>query len=253
MALSFVATLSIHAARSAGQTWQFSSANLCPSAFSAMGFLRVLPSARSIRVKRSKVREERAVSEPEEDFATMFEASTQAKRIERGQTIEGTVVAIGPESALVDVGGKSEAVIDIDELKNADGDVEVAVGDRIHATVVSTVRGLTLSRRLALGAASARQIEDAFRAGLPVQGKVEGSVKGGYEVRIAASAPSVRSPRSTSSATPIRRSTRDVSTSFASSTTRTVARTSSSRAVHCSKSSRRRRPPTCGGPSSKAR
>jgi small subunit ribosomal protein S1 len=125
------------------------------------------------------------VSEPEEDFATMFEASAQAKRIEKGQTIEGTVVAIGAESALVDVGGKSEAVIDIDELKDADGDVEVAVGDRIHATVVSTVGGLTLSRRLALGAASARQIEDAFRAGLPVQGKVEGSVKGGYEVRIA--------------------------------------------------------------------
>ena len=43
MALSFVATLSIHTARSAGQTWQSSSANLCPSAFSAMGFLRVLP------------------------------------------------------------------------------------------------------------------------------------------------------------------------------------------------------------------
>ena len=125
------------------------------------------------------------MSEPEEDFATMFEASAQARRIEKGQTIEGTVVAIGAESALVDVGGKSEAVIDIDELKDADGDVEVAVGDRIHATVVSTVGGLTLSRRLALGAASARQIEDAFRAGLPVQGKVEGSVKGGYEERIA--------------------------------------------------------------------
>ena len=125
------------------------------------------------------------MSEPEEDFATMFEASTQAKRIDKGQTIEGTVVAIGAESALVDVGGKSEAVIDIDELKDADGDVEVAVGDRIHATVVSTAGGLKLSRRLALGAASARQIEDAFRAGLPVQGRVERSVKGGYEVRIA--------------------------------------------------------------------
>ena len=125
------------------------------------------------------------MSEPEEDFAKMFEASAQARRIEKGQTIEGTVVAIGVESALVDVGGKSEAVIDIDELKDADGDVEVAVGDRIHATVISTVGGLTLSRRLALGAASARQIEDAFRARLPVQGKVEGPVKGGYEVRIA--------------------------------------------------------------------
>ena len=51
--------------------------------------------------------------------------------------------------------------------------------------VVSTAGGLTLSRRLALGAATARQLEDAFQAGLPVEGKVERAVKGGYEVRIA--------------------------------------------------------------------
>jgi small subunit ribosomal protein S1 len=125
------------------------------------------------------------VSEPEEDFAAMFEASQQAKRIEKGQTIEGTVVAIGPEASLVDVGGKSEAVIDTEELKDADGDVEVAVGDRIQAMVVSTAGGLKLSRKLALGAASARQLEDAFHAGLPVEGKVERAVKGGYEVRVA--------------------------------------------------------------------
>ena len=125
------------------------------------------------------------MSEPDEDFATMFEASQQAKRIEKGQTIEGTIVAIGPEVALVDVGGKSEAVIELDELKDAEGDVEVALGDRIQATVVSTAGGLTLSRKLVLGAATARQLEDAFRAALPVEGKVERAVKGGYEVRVA--------------------------------------------------------------------
>src|SRR5918995_170001 len=93
----------------------------------------------------------------------MFEASQKAKRIEKGQTIEGRIVAIRAEVALVDV----------------------AVGDRIQAVVVSTVGGLTLSRKLALGAANARQLEDAFHAGLPVEGKVERAVKGGYEVRIA--------------------------------------------------------------------
>jgi small subunit ribosomal protein S1 len=50
--------------------------------------------------------------------------------------------------------------------------------------VVSTSGGLTLSRRLARGAATDRQLEDAFRAGLPVEGKVERAVKGGFEVRI---------------------------------------------------------------------
>jgi small subunit ribosomal protein S1 len=125
------------------------------------------------------------VSESTEDFAAMFEASTKAKRIEKGQTIEGTIVGLGPEVAFVDVGGKGEATIDIDELKDAEGTLEVAVGDRIQAIVVSTVGGLTLSYRLARGAATSRQIEDAFHSGLPVEGKVEREVKGGYEVRIA--------------------------------------------------------------------
>ena len=125
------------------------------------------------------------MSEPEEDFAAMFEASTKAKRFERGQTLEGTIVAIGPAEAFVDVGGKGEATIEIAELKDDDGALEVAVGDRIQATVVSTVGGLTLSRKLMRGAATNRQLEDAFRAGLPVEGKVEREVKGGYEVRIA--------------------------------------------------------------------
>jgi small subunit ribosomal protein S1 len=126
------------------------------------------------------------VSEPEEeDFATMFEASERARRVTKGQIIDGTIVAIGEESALVDVGGKSEAAIDIAELQDDDGRVEVKIGDRITAMVVSTVGGLTLSRRLALGAATAAQLEDAFHSRLPVEGKVERAVKGGYEVRIA--------------------------------------------------------------------
>jgi len=87
--------------------------------------------------------------------------------------------------ALVDVGGKSEATIDVGELKDDEGALEVAVGDRIQAMVVSTAGGLTLSRRLARRAATERQLEDAFHTGLPVEGKVERAVKGGYEVRIA--------------------------------------------------------------------
>jgi small subunit ribosomal protein S1 len=120
-----------------------------------------------------------------DDFAALFEASLKAKRVEQGQTIEGTIVAIGPEVAFVDVGGKGEATIDVDELKDDDGDITVEVGDRIQAVVVSTSGGLTLSRRLARGAATRQQLEDAYQTGLPVEGRVEKVVKGGYEVRIA--------------------------------------------------------------------
>ena len=124
------------------------------------------------------------MDQPDEDFGALFEASLKTKRFETGQTIEGTVVAIGPEVAFVDVGGKGEAIVDVDELKDADGRIEVSVGDRIQAMVLSTEGGLKLSRRVALGAATARQLEDAFRAGVPVEGKVERAVKGGFEVRV---------------------------------------------------------------------
>lgn len=134
--------------------------------------------------------EDEAVAETPagEDFASLFEASYAAHRIKRlanGQAVEGTIVALGGDTALVDVGAKSEATIALAELKNQDGVLEAKVGDRIHATVVSTQGELKLSRRLQRGAASAQQLEDAFRAGLPVEGKVEKAVKAGYEVSVA--------------------------------------------------------------------
>jgi small subunit ribosomal protein S1 len=121
----------------------------------------------------------------EEDFAALFAASQQTKRLATGETVEGTIVAIGPEVALVDVGAKGEASLAIDELENEDGGVDARVGDRIQATIVSMSGGIVLSRRLQRGAASRHQLETAFRAGLPVEGKVESQVKGGYSVTIA--------------------------------------------------------------------
>lgn len=125
------------------------------------------------------------MSESEEDFAALFEASVKTTQYQRGQTIEGTIVGISPSVAFVNIGGKGEAVIEIAELKDADGVLEFAVGDRMQATVMSTTGGVTLSRRLIRGAATAQQLNDAFKAGLPVEGKVERVVKGGYEVRVA--------------------------------------------------------------------
>lgn len=116
----------------------------------------------------------------------MFEASVvKARRVAQGQTVEGTIVSIGPEVALVSIGGKSEAQIDIAELKDDDGDIEVSIGDRIQAVVVSTSGGIILSRKGVRNAATQRELANAFQAGLAVEGKVESVNKGGYEVRVA--------------------------------------------------------------------
>ena len=121
----------------------------------------------------------------EEDFAAMFEASEKARRFERGQLIDGIVVAFGEEVAFVSIGGKSEAQIDVDELRDANGALDVSVGDRIRGKIVSTAGGIVLSRKGVRNAATQRELEDAFNAGIAVEGKVEKAVKGGYEVRIA--------------------------------------------------------------------
>jgi small subunit ribosomal protein S1 len=127
-----------------------------------------------------------AVSEQDDDFAALFEASIKTtRRFERGQSIEGTIAAFGQGIAFVSIGGKSEAQIDLNELKDDEGDVEFSVGDHIQAVVVSTTGGITLSRSGVREAASLREVEDAYHAGLAVEGKVEKQVKGGYEVRIA--------------------------------------------------------------------
>jgi len=125
------------------------------------------------------------VPEQDDDFERLLAESLQAKPFEEGQTVRGTVVAIRPDVAFLDVGGKGEATIEIADLLDENGELDVEVGDRIEAIVVGTSGGLKLSRKLARGAAGRRALEDAFRAGLPVEGRVEKANKGGFEVRIA--------------------------------------------------------------------
>ncbi len=120
----------------------------------------------------------------EEDFARMLGESFAPKSHREGETVEGTIVSIGAEVAFVDIGGKGEATIDVEELVDPDSDVRVKVGDTVQAVVVSTVGGLRLSHRLARGAVTRQRLNDAFRAGLPVEGRVEKAIKGGYEVRV---------------------------------------------------------------------
>src|SRR6267143_930422 len=126
----------------------------------------------------------RSDSEEKEEFARMMEESLAPKFHKEGETVEGTIVALGAEVAFVDIGGKGEATLDIEELADPDSDVQVKVGDTVKAVVVSTVGGLRLSHKLARGALTRQRLNDAFRAGLPVEGRVEKAIKGGYEVRV---------------------------------------------------------------------
>src|SRR5262245_22030054 len=120
-----------------------------------------------------------------DEFARMLEESLALKSHREGDTVEGTIVSIGPEVAFVDIGGKGEAAIDVAELNDLESDGQGEVGDRGKAIVVSTAGRLRLSHKLARGAVTRQRLIDAFRAGLPADGRVEKVNKGGYEVRLA--------------------------------------------------------------------
>jgi small subunit ribosomal protein S1 len=96
--------------------------------------------------------------------------------------VKGRVIQITAESVFVDVGGKGEAWIERAELTDGEGRLRVAVGDEVEATVVSTGDEVRLSHKLRQGAQARQALAVAAQTGIPVEGKVAGVIKGGYEV-----------------------------------------------------------------------
>ncbi len=125
------------------------------------------------------------MTEPEEDFAALFARHEAGPALERGQVVKGRVIQITADHVFVDVGGKGEAWIDRAELADDEGRLRVAVGDEVEATVVATGDEIRLSHRLRQGAQAREALAAAAEAGVPVEGRVAGLVKGGYEVTIA--------------------------------------------------------------------
>ena len=126
------------------------------------------------------------MSEPssDEDFAAMFAQHEARRALEIGQMVKGRVIQISDEHVFVDVGGKGEAWIDRAELADDEGRLKVKVGDEIEATVVATGDEIRLSHRLRQGAQAREALAVAAQTGVPVEGKVAGVIKGGYEVTV---------------------------------------------------------------------
>lgn len=119
-----------------------------------------------------------------EDFATLFAQHEARRALERGQVVKGRIIQITAEHVFVDVGGKGEAWIDRAELVDDQGQLRVAVGDEVEATVVATGDEIRLSHRLRQGAQAREALAVAAQTGVPVDGKVAGVIKGGYEVTV---------------------------------------------------------------------
>ncbi len=123
-----------------------------------------------------------------ESFADLFEQSLkQSKgRLEPGQKLSARVLKISTEWVFIDTGHKGEGVIDRKELLDLDGNVTVKEGDTIAAYFISSSHGeMRFTTKVGGGTSGSSQLEDAWQAGIPVEGVVEKEIKGGYEIRLA--------------------------------------------------------------------
>jgi small subunit ribosomal protein S1 len=131
---------------------------------------------------------------PEEDFAAMFAASEAAAgrarrpRFAIGDRVRGTIVSIGQEVTVLELGGGGEGTLETLELRDEGGKLIAAVGDTLEARVVALgdKQGFVMLRRgSGAGAGGRADLAEAAATGLPVEGLVTGVNKGGLEVDVA--------------------------------------------------------------------
>lgn len=132
------------------------------------------------------------LSDLPDDIGDDFEAAIAATVLEfhDGDIVEGTVVSVDGEGAMVDVGYKSEGLIPTRELSirnNVDPNDSVKVGERVEAVVLTKEDDegrLILSKKRAMYERAWGQIQEIAAADGTVEGTVIEVVKGGLIVDI---------------------------------------------------------------------
>ena len=122
-----------------------------------------------------------------ENFAQLLEESFTLQEMNPGEVITAEVVGIDQNFVTVNAGLKSESLIDVAEFKNAQGEIEVKVGDFVTVTIESVENGFgetKLSREKAKRAADWIALEEALENGDILSGVITGKVKGGLTVMI---------------------------------------------------------------------
>lgn len=121
-----------------------------------------------------------------DDFGAMFEAQQTELRSDPqpGEKVTGRVTAVDSNSVFVDLGAKSEGVLDVGEVTDRDGAVTVQPGQTVEAYCLSTdEERIRLTQRMT-GEAADNALREAYQSGIPVEGKVTGERKGGFAVTI---------------------------------------------------------------------
>jgi small subunit ribosomal protein S1 len=124
-------------------------------------------------------------SDVKESFAALLEESLQYRDSFEGTVVQGTVVGLDDDFAMIDVGLKSEGRISLKEFAGPDGKSNVKLGDTVEVFIerLEDKNGeAMLSREKAKREESWVALDQAFQKQERVTGVIFGRVKGGFTV-----------------------------------------------------------------------
>jgi len=127
------------------------------------------------------------LSQPKEEdvgFRELYEQSLN--QLQYGDVARGKVVQIKDDMVMVDVGWKTEGFIPIGELKDAQGNINISVGDDIEVFIDKrdSEGNMILSKDKASKLKIWDEIKNACENNIPIKGTVVEKVKGGLSVNI---------------------------------------------------------------------
>jgi small subunit ribosomal protein S1 len=122
-----------------------------------------------------------------------FESRQPARKgrpvVALGDLVRGKVISVGREVVFVVLSdGITEGVLDLQELRDADGKVMVKEGDELEARVAEMgdkADHVVLRRLMRRGPEARAELQSAFELGIAVEGTVTGVNKGGVDVNVA--------------------------------------------------------------------
>lgn len=125
------------------------------------------------------------VQREREEISTLYETSMW--NLEEGNILKGKVIDVRETTVIVDVGMKSEGVVNISEFATRDGQIKVSVGDEVEVMVLGTDKEsslLLLSKKRVDHMRAWERVRKGLDQGVPVEGYVVSEVKGGFIVDI---------------------------------------------------------------------
>jgi len=104
----------------------------------------------------------------------------------KGNIVKGAVVQINGSDVLVNIGFKTEGIIDISEFYNENGEPEISVGDEVEAVIASESGGgghVRLSKKMLEFQENWQKLNDAFEKGKPIPVKIVSSNDKGFQAK----------------------------------------------------------------------